>query len=47
MSVHSEQATLKMQDAASSSPRAAPPQHMAACHGRLVDALRAAGKPVE
>jgi len=30
-----------------SSPRSAPPDYAAACRGRLVDALRAAGKPVE
>lgn len=30
-----------------SGPQAAPPEHAAACRGRLVDALRAAGKPVE
>jgi hypothetical protein len=30
-----------------SGPRATSPEYAAACRGRLVDALRAAGKPVE
>ena len=29
------------------SPQTVAPEHAAACRGRLVDALRAAGKPVE
>jgi hypothetical protein len=46
VSLRFEEARLRWQLAASG-PYAAPPEYAAACRGRLVDALRAAGKPVE
>jgi hypothetical protein len=46
VSLRFEEARLRWQLDASG-PYAAPPEYAAACRGRLVDALRAAGKPVE
>jgi hypothetical protein len=46
VSLRFEEARLRWQLDASG-PFAAPPEYAAACRGRLVDALRAAGKPVE
>jgi hypothetical protein len=46
VSLRFEEARLRWQLDASV-PYAAPPEYAAACRGRLVDALRAAGKPVE
>jgi len=46
VSLRFEETRLRWQLDASG-PYAAPPEYAAACRGRLVDALRAAGKPVE